>query len=105
MSIPGEGGASAVAPNREHGAGAAAEPHDLSFQAAGLAAQEVSLEATCAAAMPCGERSAVRGEVCLVPLRLQRRPGFLPPWRRVRVTSRLGGAAPRSPGSWGLAGF
>lgn len=86
MSIPGEGGVSAVAPNREHGARAAAEPHGLSFQTAGLAAQEVSLTATCAAAAPCLEHSVVRGEVGLVRLRLlQSLPGFPRPWRQVRM--------------------
>lgn len=74
-----------MAPNREHGARAAAEPHGLCFQAAGLAAQEVSLEATCPAAMPCLEHSLVRGEVGLVHLRLQSLPRFPRPWRRVQM--------------------
>lgn len=74
-----------MAPNREDGAGAAAEPHGLSFQAEGLAAQEVSLEATCPAAMPCLEHSVVRGEVGLVHLRLQSLPRFPRPWRRVQM--------------------
>lgn len=98
-----------MAPNREDGAGAAAEPHGLSFQAAGLAAQEVSLESTCPAAMLCLEHSVVRDEVGLVHLRLQSLPRFPLPWRGVQMLlpgwAELRGGRRTEPGKLGLAGF